>query len=172
MGGKSHAFRPPAILILLVAIVVSCAPTYDEQTDRQIAAVQQETDAGLVRLITLGRRIDALRKSQDPASRKALADARAAASYDANTDFYDRVDTDLTSLELRMTATPDLSATKLDQAIKAIMDNINDLRQYHSQHGFVSPDVVSLIRGPINQQFEALMHYELNLKSGKQASSA
>ena len=169
---RAAALHWSVVLVVIVALIVSCAPTYDEQTDRQIAVVQQEVDAGLVRLITLGRRIDVLGKLDDPASRKALAEARAKASYDANLDFYDKVDTDLTSLQLRIAATPDLSATKLNEAIKAIRDNIDDLRQYQSRHEFISAGAVSLIRGPINQQFEALMHYELNLKSGRNAGSA
>ncbi|MEJ0020916.1 MAG: hypothetical protein WDN25_31085 [Acetobacteraceae bacterium] len=170
---RRHRFLPAwhAVCLLLgLAILASCAPTYDETTDRQIMAVQQTTDAGLVRLITLARRIDSLKDLSDPASQKALADARAKAGYAANADFYDTAEVDLTSLQLRMTATPDLSATKLDVLFTTIRDNLDDLRKFHSEHGLIGARALSLARTPINQQFKTLMQYELNLKSGKKAA--
>jgi hypothetical protein len=158
-------------LWMVVAVIASCAPapTYDESTDKQIMAVQQETDAGLEKLITLGRKIDSLRNLKDLASQKALKDAQSKASYDANVDFYDKVDTDLTSLQLRMTATPDLSGVKLDESFKALQDNMDDLRKFHSDHGVIGAQALSNARTAINQQFKTLMQYELNLKSGKTA---
>jgi hypothetical protein len=159
-------WRASILWIALIALA-SCAPAYDEITDKQIAGVQQETDAGLTRLITLAQRIDSLKNLDDPASKKALAEARAKASYDANIDYYDKIDTDLTALQLRMTATPDLSGVKLDECFRALRDNIDDLRKFHSDHGFVGAAALMSFRTAINQQFKTLMQYELNLKSGK-----
>lgn len=160
------------ILLAVLAVLAACAPIYDEQTDKQIAAVQQETDAGLVKLITLARRIDRLKEQPDPASRQALAEATLKAGYEANAEFYDKVDSDLTSLELRMTATPDLSAAKLGEAIKALRDNIDDLRTFHADHGTIGAKALVRSRAAVNEEFKTLMHYELNLKSGKQAASS
>jgi hypothetical protein len=152
---------------MALALLAACAPTpYDQTTDAQITSVQQETDAGLVHLITLARRVESLRNLPDPASRKALAEAQQEASYAANSDFYDRVDTDLTSLQLRMTSTPDLSTAKLDQSFQQLFANMNDLRQFHSQHDFIGSAALMPIRNAFNQQFKTLMQYELNLKSG------
>jgi TRAP-type uncharacterized transport system substrate-binding protein len=173
MIGKIVPVWPRVILFVLLAVLAACAaPTYDEQTDKQIAAVQQETDAGLVKLITLARKIDRLKEQSDPASRKALAEATLKAGYEANVDFYDKVDSDLTSLELRMTATPDLSAAKLGESIKALRDNIDDLRKFHADHGTISASALVHVRTAINQEFKTLIHYELNLKSGRQAASS
>jgi hypothetical protein len=159
-----------SILWIALIVLASCAPTYDETTDKQIAAVQQETDAGLTKLITLARKIDSLKGLNDLTSQKALADAKSKASYDANTDYYDKIDTDLTSLQLRMTATPDLSSVKLEESFKALRDNLNDLRQFHSDHGLIGAQALTNARTAINQQFKTLMQYELNLKSGKAAA--
>jgi hypothetical protein len=153
-----------------LAVIAACAPTYDETTDKQIMSVQQETDAGFVRLIGLARRIESLRNLTDPTSQKELAEARAKASYEANADFYDSVDADLTSLQLRMTSTPDLSTTKLDASFKALWDNLNDIRQFHSEHGFIGAQALTSARVAINQQFKTFMQYELNLKSGNKAA--
>ena len=158
------------IVWVAISAIVACAPTYDEATDKQIMAVQQETDAGLRRLISLSQKIDSLKDLSDTASQKALADARSKAIYDANSDFYDRVDTDLTSLQLRMTATPDLSAASLERSFKAIRDNIDDLRSFHSRYKVIGAQALSSARAAINQQFKTLMQYELNLKSGKKAA--
>jgi prophage DNA circulation protein len=156
-----------ATLLALLGWLAACAPAYDPTTDAQITAAQQETDALLVRLISLDQRIAQLAKLADPASQKALAEARAAASYGENMDAYDRISTDLTTLKLRMTATPDLAAAKLGQSIDAIRANIEDLQSVHAEQGFLGAVALQLARTAINQQFETLLRYELNLKAGK-----
>jgi prophage DNA circulation protein len=156
-----------ATLLALLAWLAACAPAYDPTTDAQITAAQQETDALLVTLISLDQRIAQLAKLADPASQKALAEARAAASYEANMKAYDRIATDLTTLKLRMMATPDLAAGKLGQSIDALRANIEDLQGVHAEQGWLGAAALKPARIAINQQFETLLRYELNLKAGK-----
>jgi hypothetical protein len=169
-----HRLQPAylllAIILFALMTLASCAPPYDETTDKQISSLQQETDMGLVRLISLANRMDGLKDAKDPISVKALADARAKAGFDANADFYDRIDTDLTSLQLRMTATPDLSGTSIDKSFAALQENLNDIRTFHSSHGVIGAQALMRVRTALNEQFRTLLQYELNLKSGKKAA--
>ena len=91
-----------AAIFALLATLAGCAPpAYDPLTDQQITAVEQETDGLLVKLITLDARIAQLQKLNDPASQKALAEARTEAGYAANIGAYDQITTDLATLKLR-----------------------------------------------------------------------
>lgn len=162
------ALRPLAALLVLLAGLAGCAPpAYDPITDQQITAVAQETDGLLVRLITLDERITQLQKLDDPVSQKALADARKAAGYGANIDAYDQISTDLATLKLRMTATPDPSAKPLAKSIDAISDNVTELQRLHATQDHLSRAALQAVRPALQQQFQTLMLYELNLKAGK-----
>src|ERR1041384_3826535 len=88
-------------------VLVACsAPPYDEQTDRLISALQSDVDSQIVMLLSLDRRVAELSGANNDLARKSLAEARARAGYDANAAFYDKLDSQLTSLRLRVDALP------------------------------------------------------------------
>ena len=59
-------------------------PQYDDQTDKLISQIQTDVDTQFVSLITLDHKISRLSGKPDPASVKALADAKTKAGFDAN----------------------------------------------------------------------------------------
>ncbi len=168
-------------------VLSMCAPQYDEATDKSISALHQQVEGEIVRLVGLARRIASL-SGQDvsaqpvltrvcanvPASRQALAAACSKASYDQNIAFYDAVETDLSSLKLRLDARSGLSTEKLDNLVRQIHDIIldpkNSLQSEHSLNNVLVESFLSATRAQLNVLFQTLLRYELNLKSGKSAS--
>jgi hypothetical protein len=152
---------PARTFLIIMAVLASCAPTYDAKIDNQLSTVQSETDQGIVKLIETGKRIQELQKARDPqlggtlaeicsatnlamfksnGAKKAITDDCSTASYDSNLQtFYGKVSSDLNSLEMRMTASPDLSATPLSESFKKLQDNIDELEGLHSRQGYVGP---------------------------------
>ncbi|MBV9749119.1 MAG: hypothetical protein JO157_09910 [Acetobacteraceae bacterium] len=171
----------------MAVLLAGCVAPYDEQTDEAISALQQETDAEIVRLITLDHKIGAL-SAQDvsnqatltavcttvPPGNAALADACGKASYDQNTDFYDKFDTDLTSLKLRLDAAPDASTPSLDNLLTQLRNIVlspqGGLKSLHAKRVVLNESALTSTRAPLNALFQTLLRYELNLKNGKSTS--
>jgi hypothetical protein len=159
-------------LVLAVGIVLGAcsAPPYDEQTDRLISALQYDVDSHIVTLLSLDRKIAELSRANDDLARKALADARARAGYEANAPFYDKIDSQLTSLRLRVDALPNEATPNIDRSIDELRANLltgeGSLRSVHQQRGVLSEAYLRNERNILNAQFQALLTYELVLKSG------
>jgi hypothetical protein len=135
-----------------IAVVAGCAsaPQYDQTTDAAIGNLQKEVDSQLVQWISDQREnTDASKKD---------------ASYAQNEKFYDKVDTDLTSLELRMEAVPDASSSKLTKFFDALYQQINNVRDVHQKQGNLSAVAITATRNQLNTQFAVLITYELSLK--------
>lgn len=79
------------MLALGVALVACSAPPYDEQTDRLISGLQYDVDSQLVTLLSLDHQIAEFSTANTDPARKALADAKARAGYEANAPFYDKL---------------------------------------------------------------------------------
>ena len=84
---------------VLLLVAACAAPQYDDQTDKLISQLQTDVNTEIVSLITLDHTISNLTGKTDAASKKALADAKTKAGYNANTSFYNKVDVDLTALQ-------------------------------------------------------------------------
>lgn len=137
----------------MLFLVAGCAaPLYDEQTDQEITAVQREVDSWLVTLTALSSRHD-----------KASIDK---ASYAQNSDYYDKIDSDLTILRTRMLASPDPSAAKLAPIFDNLAATITDLRKVHEAQDRISAAALVATRNQLNAQFSILLTYELALKKG------
>src|ERR1051326_5260072 len=86
--------------IIALLFATSCAaPQYDAQTDKLISQLQTDVDSEIVSLITLDRKIARLSGKADQTSQKALAEAKSKAGYEANADFYDKIDVGLIGLQ-------------------------------------------------------------------------
>jgi hypothetical protein len=159
-----------AALVIGLAVAACTAPPYDEQTDRLISAVQSDVDGQIVMLISLDHRIAELAAASNDASRKALADARTKAGYEANAAFYDKLDSELTSLRLRIDALPNEATANIDRSIDELRANLlsgeGSLRSVHQQQGILSEPYLLNERKLLNGQFQALLTYELVLKTG------
>jgi len=159
-------------LVLAIGLVlVACsAPPYDEQTDRLISSLQSDVDSQIVTLLSIDRKIAELAGANTDPARKALAEARARAGYEGNAAFYDKLDSQLTSLRLRIDALPNEATPNLDRSIDDLRANLlggeGSLRSLHQQQGILSEAYLRTIRRQLNAQFQALLAYELVLKSG------
>ena len=142
----------------LFATLGACvsAPQYDATTDANLSALQREIDAQLVKWIADVRSS----KSADKEN----------ATYAKNVDFYNKVDTDMLSLELRMEAVPDASNKNLPQYfsnLRQIVENIKSTQQEDDAKKppeYFDPDVLQHTRWQIAAQFAPLITYELTLK--------
>jgi hypothetical protein len=154
------AFRSCFIIVPL-CVLSSCAspPQYDAQTDTQLTNLQKEVDSKIVTFISDER-------LGDPAS---LKDA----SYTLNVKWYNQVDTDLETVELRMEAVPDPSTANLPQIFNnirtALIVNVQTAHQKKGNLGIVD---WTATRNQLNVQFAVLLTYELSLKSVGASSSS
>jgi hypothetical protein len=146
-------FKHCVALGLASAALASCAsaPQYDATTDSDISSLQKEVDTQLVQWMVddqLG----------DPDSLKK-------ASYASSTQFYAKVDTDLTALELRMEAIPDSSTVKLPEFFTNLRTQLLiTLKNGHQKDGHLPEVVLVATRNQLNAQFAVLLTYELSLK--------
>ncbi|MBF0480441.1 MAG: hypothetical protein HQK81_02450 [Desulfovibrionaceae bacterium] len=138
--------------ISLAALLLSscAAPQYDSITDAQISSLQKEVDSQMVQFITLSRQND-----QDSIKK---------GSYSQNIEFYNKVETDLTSLELRIEAVPDLSTSVFPELFAKMRKGVENIRQAHQKNGNL-PDIVwTPLRTQLNSGFAVMLTYELSLK--------
>jgi hypothetical protein len=146
-------FRRYLALALAFAALASCAtaPQYDATTDSDISSLQKEIDTQLVQWIVDDRLGD--------------ADSLKNASYASSTQFYAKVDTDLTALELRMEAIPDASTVKLPDFFTNLRNQLLiNLKNAHQKDGHLVEPVLEVTRNQLNAQFAVLLTYELSLK--------
>ncbi len=139
-------------LALAFTALASCAtaPQYDATTDSDISNLQKEIDTQLVQWIVDDRLGD--------------ADSLKKATYASSTQFYAKVDTDLTALELRMEAIPDASTAKLPDFFTNLRTQLTNLQNAHKKDGHLVEPVLVPIRNQLNAQFAVLLTYELSLK--------
>jgi hypothetical protein len=169
-------FRAAKQAALFVGLVVAAcsAPPYDEQTDRLISGLQSDVDGQIVMLISLDHKIAELSAAASEASRKTVADAKAKAGYEANAAFYDKIDSQITSLRLRIDALPNEATANLDRSLDELRANLlsdqGSLRSVHQQQGILSEPYLLSERKLLNAQFQALLTYELVLKTGASAA--
>ena len=157
--------------LLCAAVLAACvAPQYDDQTDKLISQLQSDVDTQLVTLISLDHKIAALSQRSDPASQKALTEARIKASYDANTGFYDKIDVDLTSLQTRVDSEPTHATPDLDRSILLLRQNLvsgpGSLQQTHEAQNILSEPYLRSVEQIVNAQMGALLTREIGLKAG------
>jgi hypothetical protein len=155
-----------AIIPAAVGLLVSCAPTYDAIADQMLADTQKQADEGLIKLQYFSMTIDSLAHSTNANDIKTLADDKTKASYPSNTEFYADLQASIQTLEIRMTATPDLSTTKLTNAFTQLESNVETIRALHASQNILGAAYLKDARQILDQQFKALTVYELTIKSG------
>lgn len=170
------ASRTRAIATALTLVIAACtAPQYDLQTDKLISQLQNDVDTKITTLITLDHKIERFSQQTGPAARKALASAKTDAGYEANTDFYDKVDVDLTALQTRIDAEPSTATPFLDNAIKDLRANLltgnGSMEATHQKVDVLSEPYLQTTRDIIDAQIGALLTRELGLKHGASTSS-
>lgn len=159
-----------AVLVVGLAAAGCSAPAYDEETDRLISALQSDVDGEIVMLISLDREVARLSARTDDLSRKALAEAKANATYEANIKFYNKIDTELNSIRLRIASAPSKAGQSIGHSLDELDQNLlspkGSLRSEHEMRGTLPEVYLRIERGALNQQFQALLAYEQVLKTG------
>lgn len=162
-GGQVNSIigQPKRLMALLFAIVLaSCAtpPQYDDQADTQITNLQKEIDSQIVKFISDAHQGDTA----------ALKDS----SYLQNIKWYNQVDTDLTSLELRMESSSDPSTANFPQFFDNMRTELSNIQKDHQGKGNLGVAVWTVSRNQLNAQFAVLLTYEISLKNMKSTSSS
>ena len=150
--------RSRLVVITACGLLAGCVtvPQYDAATDTSLSSLQSEIDAKLVEMVSDVR-------STDPS-------VKGKATYQQNVSFYNKVDTDIESLELRMEAVPDASNKNLPEifnTIRGILDNFeNTQKQLDAKTSpeFFGPGDILATRNQLNADFAPLITYELMLK--------
>jgi hypothetical protein len=153
--------KPRRLMTLLFPVVLaSCVtpPQYDDQADTQITNLQKEVDSQVVKFISDARQGDAV----------SLKDS----SYLQNIKWYNQVDVDLTSLELRMESSSDPSTANLPQFFDNLRTEFSKIQKDHQGKGNLNVVVWTVSRGQLNAQFAILLTYELSLKNVKSSSAS
>lgn len=150
----------------MASMLASCAPTYDNIADQMLADTQKQADDGLLKLESLATTIKSLEKNPHASDQKAVTDAKIQASYAANIDFYDKLQSSITALDTRMTAMADLSTPKLSTSLSDLAKNVTEVRSMHANENILGADYVKESRQILDQQFKALTVYELTIKGG------
>lgn len=163
-------FAGGGALMLLAAGLAGCAaPQYDSQTDQLITTAQTDTDTLLVHLSSLDDQIAARQQPgtmPDPAALKTL---QSEAAYAANIPAYDKIQVDLIALQTRIDAEPNSSTPHLDNALKELNANLfgpGSLQAYHQSQNILGKTVIDADQKLIDEQYSALLLYELVLKTG------
>lgn len=166
MRGKTSGIPLLVACAAMLSLLASCAPTYDNIADQMLADTQKQADAGLLRLETLATTIESMQNTHDPDAQKVVADAKKQASFTANSEFYDQLQSSLATLNTRMTAMSDLSTPKLNNALSKLDENVALVRSQHFKSNLLSAEYAKASRQILDQQFKALTVYELTIKGG------
>lgn len=128
------------------------AVNYDEQADQQLTSITQETN-------------------QQFTTWESQAAAKTPVVYD--TKFYDKVEADLKTLEIRMEASQDPATQNLVPVFASLIDQIDQLRKLHiAQKTFADVPFLQAESDLLNAQFAALITFELSLKPNAASGSS
>ena len=126
---------------------------YDQQADQQITAITQEIN---LQLLTWAHQIDATPSKP--------------AAYD--TKFYDKVEADLTTLQIRLEASQDPATQKIVQNLNDLLTQVEQIRQLHmAQKTFNNSAFLRAELDAINAQLSILTTFELSLKPSTASGS-
>jgi len=148
----SFRYRKLSVVLVIGLLVSGCvsAPQYDATTDSDISSLQNEIDSELVQWTSLAQAGDAASLQKQ--------------SYAQNTSFYDKVDSDLETLELRLEAVQDPSTANMPQYFSNIRAQIANLKALHEKNNNLDALTLKGIRPTMNLNFAILLTYELSLK--------
>jgi len=163
-------FRAAKQAALFVGLVVAAcsAPPYDEQTDRLISGLQSDVDGQIVMLISLDHKIAELSAAASEASRKTVADAKAKAGYEANAAFYDKIDSQITSLRLRIDALPNEATANLDRSLDELRANLLSDQGFFAQRAPAAGDPQRTLSAQRTKAVERTISGAANLRTRTQ----
>ena len=124
-------------------LLCSCASVnYDEQADKQLTDITQEVNQQFITW-------------EDQAKTKSVP-------YDSK--YYDKLEADVKTLEMRMEASQDPATQNLIPVFDSLSKQVEDLRQFHIHHSALPPEFFHTERELLDAQLAALITFELSLK--------
>lgn len=178
-------------LVLITGVAACTAPQYDDQTDKFITQLQTDVTTEFTTLITQDEKIAELSGAKDKASRAALAKAQTAASYDANTDAYNKIAVDLVLLKTRIANEPnwgtgnvsaalDLFSQELTGPIGATVparscdrpNSNSSMRLVHKACGRLSITYLLEKYNFVSDQLNSFVLYDMTIKNGQSPSGS
>ncbi|MEN2473127.1 hypothetical protein [Burkholderia sp. GS2Y] len=152
MNNKIISYCMFLLLIFASSLLSSCSTVnYDQQADQQITSLTQEIN---LQFITWKNQVE---------SRKLIP-------YD--TKFYDKVQSDIAVLQIRMEAPQDTADQKIASTISSISDQIQAVRNTHKSQNNLSLAFIQAELNLLNAQLASLTTFELSLKSSQSSSSS
>lgn len=154
----NYNIRDASVLRLMMAVLVSvmiisgCTVTlvskYDEQTDTNVTALQKKLDTYFLKL-----------------GGASYPDC----SFAANKSFYDEVNIQLSSAQVRANAIPknDITIQQLDALSKAIADLENAQKIRDGKSSCLPVEIVKTDRTMFNSIFTAILKFEIAKKRGE-----
>ena len=137
------------LILSAIVLLSSCATVnYDQQADQQLSALSQEIT---LQFITWANQVEESPPSPVP--------------YDAK--FYDKVQADITALEIRMQASQSAATDKISGVFTSLFDQIQSVRKLHQKHGSFTQGDAAFLHAELdvlNAQIAPLMTFELSLK--------
>ncbi len=147
---RRHVRFVVSLLSILALAQLGCSikliSDYDEATDKSATALHKKVDKFLIKME---------REAGTPEG-----------TYAKNTEFYDEIKIDLSSMRVRAKAIPKNQLTI--EHIDLIEENIEKLRELHEKRGEkgLAKALVDPIRAAMDAQFTAIIRLELAKKRG------
>jgi uncharacterized protein YceK len=140
------------LLLGVLLILGGCGSVnYDDQADQQLTSITQESN-------------------QQFTTWESQAAAGTPVTYDKT--FYDKIEADIKTLEIRMEASQDVATQNLIPVFSSLLDQLEQLRTLHiKQKKFSDTAFLTAESNLLNVQFAALVTYELSLKPNTVGSS-
>jgi hypothetical protein len=180
MTDKASYLRSRCSLFAVVALgfgLISCAPKFDVQSDKEISDLQHLVDSKIVSLIAVDRRLMSIQSRDSSSERAEVAKLTQEASFDANLEFYDDVDADLTSAQMRVDSSPDASKSSADSSFDALREILvsapapgadpSSMQAVHEAQNRLGQAFLIATRSQVNTLFATLMRYEMTIKAGQ-----
>lgn len=165
-----------SVLVLSLGLV-TCAPAFDDQSDKEISNLQHLVDAKIVSLIAVDRRLMSIQSRASQATRTEVAKLKQEASYSENMGFYDDVDADLTSAQMRVDSSSDASKSNADGSFEALREILvsapaagaepTSMQAVHEAQDRLGQAFLISTRREVNTLFATLMRYEMTIKAGQ-----
>jgi hypothetical protein len=157
--------------------LVSCAPAFDGQSDKEVSDLQHLVDAKIVSLIAVDRRLMSIESRDSSSARTEVAKLKQEASFSANMGFYDDVDADLTSAQMRVDSSSDASKSNADSSFEALREILvsapapgtdpTSMQAVHEAQDRLGQAFLISTRSEVNTLFATLMRYEMTIKAGQ-----
>jgi hypothetical protein len=153
-GRPTQAFGIFASILASFLLAACATVAYDDQADQQLTALSQELN---LQFITWESQLEA----QTPT----------AVPYDAA--FYNKVEADITTLEIRMEASQSEATDKLVPVFQSLAQQVENLRNLHQKQGqFKDAAFLHAEQNLLNVQIASLLTFELSLKPSQVGGSS